>query len=75
MFTPGKRQRTANRALKASRKLSRSLIKADKWVKAMEKTFKNTDVSMSKSQIDAGKRYAETLRSRYDSHFDRRLYK
>lgn len=75
VFTPGKRQRTANRAKKASRKLSRSLIKADKWVKAMDKTFKNTDVKMSKSQIDAGKRYTETLRNRYDSHFDQHLYK
>lgn len=36
--------------------------KADKWYKAMERTFANTDISMTKAQVSMGKEYAATLR-------------
>lgn len=46
------------------RKTLKSMRKAEKWVKKMEKTFANTDIKLTKEQIDIGKQYAETLNMR-----------
>lgn len=67
--TRHKRAKTAQQARKASRKLVRAELKAKKWITAMEKTFKNTDVSMSKEQVEAGRRYAEYIKNRTMSKY------
>lgn len=66
--SPNKRAKTAQKARKASRKLVAAELKAKRWFDAMEKTFKNTNVSMSKEQIDAGRRYTETINERKKSY-------
>lgn len=63
-----KRARTAKQARKASRKLVSAELKAKRWFDAMEKTFKNTNISMSKEQIDAGRRYTERINERKKSY-------
>ena len=52
---------------KAQKAMRKAVVKANKgrkWVKAMEKTFDNTDVSLSKEQINLGKKYIELLDKR-----------
>lgn len=48
----------------ARRKAMKSVMKAQKWVNSMDKTFKGTTQSLSKEQIDMGKKYAEILNMR-----------
>lgn len=49
---------------KAQAKMSKAIQKAYKWHKAMEKAFKDTTISMSKDQIEAGERYAAYINRR-----------
>lgn len=53
-----------HKAKKTAAKAAKKLYKAKKWIDAMEKTFKNTDVSLSKAQIEIGKTYAAKLDTR-----------
>lgn len=56
-----KYRRKANKKLyKAAKKMK----KASNWINSMEKTFKDTDISLTKSQQDLGKRYIEQLNTR-----------
>ena len=51
-----------SKAREATAEYRKVLRKGERWYKAMEDTFKNTDVSLSSAQVEAGKRYAQTLR-------------
>ena len=52
------------KAKKTAAKASKKMYKAKKWIDAMDKTFKNTNVSLSKEQINLGKAYTEKLDTR-----------
>jgi hypothetical protein len=52
------------KADKAMRKATVQANKARKWVKAMEKTFTNTPESLSKEQIELGKKYTDIMNRR-----------
>ena len=58
------RDKRVEQAKTSAANYRRRMDKANKWYKAMEKTFKNTDISLTKSQQELGKRYAESLRAR-----------
>ena len=65
MFVSDKRMaKRETKAKRASAKAAIRLRKAERWYKSMEKTFANTDVSMSKEQIAMGKRYVEDMNVR-----------
>lgn len=51
-------------ARKAMRKAVVKTRKAQAWLRAMDQTFKGTTESLSKEQVDMGRRYAETMNSR-----------
>ena len=51
-------------AKKAMRKAVVKTRKAQAWLRAMEQTFKGTTESLSKEQVDMGRRYIETMNSR-----------
>lgn len=53
-----------SRARDASAKHTVAIRKAQKWYNSMEKTFADTNISMSKEQIAMGKRYAEAMKLR-----------
>lgn len=52
------------KAKKAMRKAVVKTRKAQSWLRAMDQTFKGTTESLSKEQIDMGRRYVETMNSR-----------
>lgn len=52
------------RAKKASAKAAVRNRKAERWYKSMEKAFADTDISMTKEQIDMGKRYVDHMNLR-----------
>lgn len=60
---------STDKARKAGRKLTKIGVKGKKWVKAMEKNFKGTSVSLSEDQINRGKKYTDYLTSRYNSRY------
>lgn len=62
------RRKRVEQARTSARNYRRRVAKANKWYKAMEKTFKNTDVSLTKEQQDLGKKYAEAMRMRLMSY-------
>lgn len=64
-----KREKAQRKANKAARRLTKTTIKGKKWVKAMEKNFKNTDVTMTKEQIDLGRKYSDFLTSRFNMRY------
>lgn len=53
-----------NKARKASAKAAVRIRKAERWYNSMEKTFANTNVSMTSEQIAKGKRYKERMNMR-----------
>ena len=53
-----------NKARKASANAAVRIRKAERWYASMEKTFANTDISMSSEQIAMGKRYVEKMNMR-----------
>lgn len=71
----GKRKREQRRAKYAQRakdNAARNAIfarKAKKWLDSMDTVFKDTTVSLSKEQIDLGKKYSETINKRVDSRY------
>ena len=60
-------EKTKWKAGRAQYKTDKKMKKAAKWINKMEETFKDTDVKMSKSQIDLGKHYAQQLCKRSDA--------
>lgn len=52
------------KARKAMRKAVVKTRKAQAWLRAMDQTFKGTTESLSREQIDMGRRYTETMNSR-----------
>lgn len=64
-FASEKSARKADfKAQKALRKSVVATRKAQKWLKEMENTFKNTPESLSKEQIETGKTYLERMNMR-----------
>lgn len=62
MFSTAKGRAKADaKARKAQQEYIKRTRKAQKWLRSMEKTFKDTDISMSKEQADMGKRYMDTI--------------
>lgn len=61
-------QRSTRKAdFKASKAMRKSVVKArkaQKWLKQMDSTFKNTTESLSQEQINMGKRYTDILEKR-----------
>ncbi len=53
-----------NRAKQASAEAAKRISKAQRWYNQMEKTFKNTDISMTASQQALGKSYVDKLNTR-----------
>ena len=55
--------RNAHRDLadKNRQKAIKNMAKASKWLKQMEKTFKDTPIKMTQEQIDIGRRYTQYL--------------
>lgn len=61
-FTSEKAARKADfKAQKALRKATVKANKARKWLREMEKTFVSTPESLSRDQIDLGKKYTELM--------------
>lgn len=58
------RRKALARANKAMRDATRSANKARRWVRSMEKTFANTDVSLTKEQVDMGRKYLDVMNRR-----------
>lgn len=56
------RQKANQRAADSAAKYRRFVRKADRWYKSMEKTFKDTSISLTSEQVAMGKKYKETLR-------------
>ena len=50
------------KAREATSDYRKAVLKGEKWYRAMEKTFKGTDIKLSSEQTQNGKRYAQTLR-------------
>lgn len=64
-FATEKSARKADfKAQKALRKSVVATRKAQKWLREMESTFKNTPESLSKEQIDMGRVYLERMNAR-----------
>lgn len=54
-------------------KVANQVAKANKWYQNMEKTFKDTPITMTSAQQAKGKRYVDTMKYRLErSGFDRR---
>lgn len=56
--------KAVTKASEAQRDVSKAIVKADKWYRKMDKTFRDTDVSLSKEQIAKGKSYMDQLNMR-----------
>lgn len=64
-FASEKSARKADfKAQKAQRKATVKANKARKWLHEMDKTFKNTPESLSRDQIDLGKKYTDIMNRR-----------
>ncbi len=64
-----KKRRTFKRA---DAKYANKVTKVNKWYKAMEKEFENTNVSMTSQQTEIGKKYLDAMEYRLSrSGFDR----
>ena len=65
VFTTEKGARKADfKAQKALRKSVVATRKAQKWLNAMDSTFKNTSVKLTKEQTDMGRLYLERMNMR-----------
>lgn len=61
-FASTRRQEKAHRKVtEAAAGYRKTLRKANKWYKAMEKTFANTDIKMTSEQVSQGKKYLNNL--------------
>lgn len=61
-FASDRRQEKAkDKATAEVAKYRNAIRKADKWYRSMERTFKDTDVSLSKEQIALGRKYVQAL--------------
>ena len=61
-FSSNHRQEKAQRKVtKAAASYRKSLRKANKWYKSMEKTFAKTDVNLTTEQTKRGKKYVDRL--------------
>lgn len=58
------KQRAILKAKESQSRLDGKIHKARKWYSSMEKTFKDTDIKMSKEQIALGKKYKQQLETR-----------
>lgn len=58
------RSKAVERARTSALNYRRRVARANKWYKAMENTFKNTDIKMTAEQQEMGKKYADTMRMR-----------
>lgn len=58
------RAKAAIKARKRAAKLSKRVNKGKKWYDAMEKTFKETSISMTAEQKDMGKKFEAMARAR-----------
>lgn len=55
-------QKAKERAATSAMNYRRRVRRANKWYNAMEKAFKNTDVSLTAEQQAIGKKYADALK-------------
>lgn len=58
------RRKALARANKAMREATSSANKARRWVRSMEKTFADTNVSLTKEQVDLGRKYLDVMNRR-----------
>lgn len=67
-FSTNFRKRTSRRrADRVNRRMNAAMFRAKKWIDAMDKTFKNTPISISDAQVALGKDYGERLLRYADS--------
>lgn len=52
------------KAQRATQKSIRQMRKAEKWVKKMDKAFKDTSFKLTKDQIAIGRKYSDMLNTR-----------
>lgn len=64
-----RREKAQRRADKAARNLTKTTLKGKRWVAAMDKAFKDTDISMTKDQIALGRQYSDFLTSRFNMRY------
>lgn len=61
-FASTRRQEKAHRKVtEAAAGYRKSLRKANKWYKSMEKTFADTDIKLASEQVELGKKYLHNL--------------
>lgn len=61
-FASTRRQEKAHRKVtEAAAGYRKSIRKANKWYKSMEKTFANTDIKLTSEQVALGKKYLHNL--------------
>ena len=60
-------KKAAWKAGRAQYKADKRMRKAVKWIDQMDKTFASTNVKLSKTQADLGKKYVEQLKKRADA--------
>lgn len=58
------RAKAEAKAKKSARKAAIATQKANSWLKAMDKTFAKTNISLSAEQVEMGKKYLGTLNAR-----------
>lgn len=63
LATKGRKERAQNKAESSAAKYRNRVRKANKWYESMNKTFKDTNVSMTSEQSKLGKKYVDTLRA------------
>lgn len=72
----GSKAKKANaRVDKYTSKSLKSMRKAEKWYKKMEKTFAKTPISMSDKQIEIGKQYMNVMNERSRKMMVDRVYR
>ena len=59
-----KKVKTVNKAKRKSAKAAKRVAKAQRWYERMDKTFKDTGISMTASQQALGKSYVDKLNTR-----------
>ena len=64
-----KRAKYEAKAKQAAAKHAVYSRKAKRWVDSMDKAFKDTPMSLTKEQVDLGKKYAQTIDTRLTSRY------
>lgn len=62
--TPRGRAKATAKAAKFRRKAMRNMKRGEKWVRSMDKSFKDTSIELTKEQRDVGKKFIETMNTR-----------